>query len=95
MVDIKDSDNREVAYKQSVAEDLREWLSEAQKLWNRDMMTDLEIMLDGMEQLAEKYRQARQEERIRIQKQEELDDAEFVIISQDVTDIQDDWEEIA
>lgn len=95
MVDIKDSDNREVAYKQSVAEDLREWLSEAQKLWNRDMMTDLEIMLDGLEQLAEKYRQARQEERIRIQKQEELDDAEFVIISQDVTDIQDDWEEIA
>lgn len=94
MANLVDSNNKEIPYRQSVAEELREWLLNAQRVWNKDMTTDLEIMLDSLERQAKQYTQAKEEERIRIREQQDVDDAEFVHLSTSDTELQSEWEKV-
>lgn len=89
---INSDDGKEIPYRQPVAEKLRHWLNEAQKLWNMDLTTDLDSMLDGLEKTAEEYKMAKEEERDWIKQQEELADAEFVLLVADDEDLDSPWE---
>lgn len=74
------NEGREIPYRPKVAVQILEWLDKAQKKWNLDFTTDIDNLLETLENDADEYKKQQEAKKAELEKKLEKQDAEWCVV---------------